>query len=67
MESQHDRRDGRTEYHVTPLQDESVERAETAGGTCKPILVRILLAWEAAHRRKAEEFIRRHKHFNSFY
>jgi hypothetical protein len=67
MESQHDQRDGRAECHATPRQDESAECAETDGGRRKPILVRILLALEAVHRRKAEEFIRRHKHFNSFY
>jgi hypothetical protein len=50
-----------------PPQDESAERAETDGGSRKPILVRILLTWEAAQRRKADEFIRRHKHLNSFY
>ena len=68
MESQHDRRDGRAQYHVTPLQDESAGRAETDGGSRrKPILVRIFLAWEAAHRRRTDEFIQRHKNFNSFY
>jgi hypothetical protein len=50
-----------------PPQDESAERAETDGGSRKPILVRILLTWEAAQRRKVDEFIRRHKHLNSFY
>ncbi len=50
---------GRAECHTTPPQDELAERAETDGGSRQPILVRILLAWEAAQRRKAEEFIRR--------
>jgi hypothetical protein len=67
MESQHDRPDGRAECHPTPSQDESGKRADTNGGGRKPILVRLFLAWEAAHRRNTEEFIRRHKHFNSFY
>ena len=57
----------RAERHAAPPQDGSAERAETDGGSRQPILVRILLAWEAAHRRNTEEFIRRHKHFNSFY
>jgi hypothetical protein len=58
---------GRAECHAMPPQDESAERAETDGGSRKPILVRILLTWEAAQRRKADKFIRRHKHLNSFY
>ena len=67
MKAQYGGRNGRTECHPTPLQDESGKRAETNGGGRKPILARIFLAWEAAHRRNTDEFIRRHKHFNSFY
>ena len=33
---------GRAECHAMPPQDESAERAETDGGSRKPILVRIL-------------------------
>lgn len=44
----------------------TLERAETDGGGRKPVLARIFLAWEAAQLRKAEKFIRRHRHFNSF-
>jgi hypothetical protein len=49
----------RSERHAAPPQDGSAERAETDSGSRQPILVRILLALEAALRRKAEEFIRR--------
>jgi hypothetical protein len=57
----------RAERNAAPSQDGSAEGGETDGGSRQPIRVRILLAWEAALRRKAEKFIRRHKHFNSFY
>jgi hypothetical protein len=50
-----------------PRRDELGQRAKPNGGGRKPILVRLFRAWEAAHRRNTDEFIRRHMHFNSFY
>jgi hypothetical protein len=53
--------------HAEPPHDESVTGAKVNGGGRKPILARIVLAWEAAQRRRAEEFIRRQRHFSWFY
>ena len=66
MKSQHDRRDGAAECHATPSQNESAGRAATDDDGRKPILVRILLAWQAAQQRKADKVIRRREHSNSF-
>lgn len=67
MGLQHDKRDRGSESHAALPRDETPKHSEINGGSRKPILVRILLAWERAQRRKTEEFIGRHKHFNSFY